>query len=378
MIRMSAIFLCFVFLYSETAAAPQPPEFKETYETYLQLVEKGEEREAIPYARKALDIALASKAFDDKARAKLAFNLGHVYLLDDQVSAAIEAFTQSIELMDKTSGSDGLGDLKAEALVYRGTAYRSLYKTDEARDDFKQALGLLTGDNVTVQIVRAEALENLAWVHLMERDPNDARKAAEEAYEIYSGLLTDRHPRTIGAMIAVSASAYLSRHRGKARDILARAIHLAEQAGVESDEPGAERKPGQFTIRQMVRFHRNVAALYEIMDREGDARHHERVADDLRKGIPPPIMRVTPIQREPPRYPSRAARKGVGGWALVEYTVRKDGSTADIRIIDSAPDGYFERTSVKAVEEWKYAPPMEDGKSVEVKNVRTMIQYALE
>lgn len=114
------------------------------------------------------------------------------------------------------------------------------------------------------------------------------------------------------------------------------------------------------------------------MGRKQDARYHRDVAKDLRKGIPPAIMRVVPVKREPPSYPSRAARRGVMGWAIVEYTVRQDGTTADIRIIDSAPEGYFEHATKEAVKEWKYEPPTEDGQPAEIKGVRTTLQFMFE
>lgn len=374
MIRLFPVLACFLILQAN-AAAPRPPEFAKAYKAYTDLIHQGKVSEAIPHAKAALDIALRSDGFSDGDRARLAFNLGYVYFQDDQLTVSAEAFTQALDLFEKAAGNT---DLKADALVYRAACYQLLYKYAAAERDLTQALTLLTGKSIPIRIVRADALEGLAWIEIVKRRHRAAQQHATEAYEIVSELLTDRHPRALRAMLAVSAAAYLRGDRREGRDLLARAVGEAEKARLALDEPGAEDKPGQFTRRELLLFHRTVASLYKVMNRRADAQYHERVADDLRKGIPPPAMRVKPIDRSPPRYPFRAERKGVMGWAIVEYTVRPDGTTSDIRLIDAAPEGYFEDSAVIAVKGWKYEPPMEDGQPTAVKGVRTRIEFKFE
>lgn len=375
MIRLFAVLACFAMLYANAAASPRPPEFAKAYKAYTELIKQGKVSAAVPHAKTAFEIALKSQAFDDETRAQLAFNLGYAYFEDDQLSASAEAFTQALDLFGKAGGNT---DLKADALVYRGACYRLLYKYAAAERDLTQALSLLTGKSIPIRIVRADALEGLAWIEIVKRRHQAAQQHATEAYEIVSELLTDRHPRTLRVLLAVSAAAYLRGDQRDGRDLLARAVGEAEKARLALDEPGAEDKPGQFTRRELLLFHRTVASLYKVMKRRADARYHEKIADDLRKGIPPPAMRVKPIERRPPRYPFRAERKGVMGWAIVEFTVRRDGTTTDIRLIDAAPEGYFEDAAMIAAKGWKFEPPMENGRPAEVKGVRTRIEFKFE
>ncbi|MFP4003892.1 MAG: hypothetical protein ACLFV8_08960, partial [Alphaproteobacteria bacterium] len=76
MARLVLYLLCFVPLLAVAARAEYPPEFTKAYKAYTELVEQEKYGEAIPHAKKALEIALQSQAFDDETRAKLAFNLG--------------------------------------------------------------------------------------------------------------------------------------------------------------------------------------------------------------------------------------------------------------------------------------------------------------
>lgn len=375
MVRLFAFLCCTVFLETNMAAAQQPPEFIKAYQNYVELMKQGNAREAIPHAKAALDIALKSDAFDDESRARLAFNLGYTNLQDNQLTASTEAFTLALDLFDKAG--KGSSSLKIDALIYRGICYRHLFRNNEAAADLKQALGLLTGDESAVQLVRADASENLAWVEIAERRQKSAQKYATQAHEIYSKLLTERHPRTLRALIAVSASAYLAGRQATARNILAHAIELAEKADVTTNESKSNANSNQFTYTELMTFHRNVATFYKLMGRDHDAEYHRNIARDLRKGIPPANLRVKPIRRWPPAYPRRAANRGISGWAIMEYTVRRDGSTADIRVIDAGPKGYFEKASINAVERWKFKPPVEAGKPVDIKGIRTCILFKL-
>ncbi len=86
-----------------------------------------------------------------------------------------------------------------------------------------------------------------------------------------------------------------------------------------------------------------------------------------------PIVKVAAV------YPRRAQQRGIEGWVIVEYTVTKQGTTKNIRVIDSEPKSkIFHRSAIKAAAKYKYKPRTVDGKAVEVPGVRTRIIYRLE
>ena len=58
--------------------------------------------------------------------------------------------------------------------------------------------------------------------------------------------------------------------------------------------------------------------------------------------------------------------RGITGWVELEFTVRKDGSTADIVVTNSAPRRTFDNAAMTAVGQWRYKPVVtRDGKVVE-------------
>lgn len=84
-----------------------------------------------------------------------------------------------------------------------------------------------------------------------------------------------------------------------------------------------------------------------------------------------------PILRVLPQYPARAAERGLEGRVLVIFTVTPNGSTTNVRVLESS-DRIFERNAVRAAERFKYKPKVVNGKAVSVDDVRTEITFVLE
>ncbi len=83
-----------------------------------------------------------------------------------------------------------------------------------------------------------------------------------------------------------------------------------------------------------------------------------------------------PMVRIPPVYPPRAAEQGVQGNCIMNFDVSPDGVPINIRA-SSCTSSLFERTSIRAVEKWKYAPKIVDGAPVSRTGVVTQIDYQL-
>lgn len=73
-----------------------------------------------------------------------------------------------------------------------------------------------------------------------------------------------------------------------------------------------------------------------------------------------PPLRVAPalrlVQDVQPRYPARALERRVDGRVELMFTVRPDGSVADLRVVDAAPAGVFDQAALQAARRWRFAP----------------------
>ena len=71
-----------------------------------------------------------------------------------------------------------------------------------------------------------------------------------------------------------------------------------------------------------------------------------------------------PVSRTPPQYPYQATRRRIEGWVRVSFLVTKTGSVEDVVLLESEPEGIFDRAAVRAVSKWKFKPRIVDGQPV--------------
>jgi TonB family protein len=72
-----------------------------------------------------------------------------------------------------------------------------------------------------------------------------------------------------------------------------------------------------------------------------------------------------PLFRTNPKYPIDYAKKGKSGWVQVGFTVSDIGTVKEAKILDSQGGRKFEKSSLAALEKWRYAPKFKDGKPTE-------------
>ncbi|WP_370980832.1 energy transducer TonB [Agaribacterium sp. ZY112] len=83
-----------------------------------------------------------------------------------------------------------------------------------------------------------------------------------------------------------------------------------------------------------------------------------------------------PIVKVAPKYPARAANRGLEGYCTVSYTVTTTGETKDIKEAD-CPQRIFLGPSIKAAKKFKYKPKVIDGEPIEVPGVRNRFTYKM-
>ncbi len=74
-----------------------------------------------------------------------------------------------------------------------------------------------------------------------------------------------------------------------------------------------------------------------------------------------------------PKYPIFARRQGRQGWVVAKLDVLPNGQTDHVSVKQSAPEGVFDRSTVKAVRKWQFQPVRDAG----LKNCLVFIDYRL-
>jgi len=69
---------------------------------------------------------------------------------------------------------------------------------------------------------------------------------------------------------------------------------------------------------------------------------------------------------------------GFEGWVMVRFSVLADGTTADVRVVDSMPPRLSTGDAVAVVKGWKFTPAVSDGKPVDWHNNLVLVSYDIE
>lgn len=116
----------------------------------------------------------------------------------------------------------------------------------------------------------------------------------------------------------------------------------------------------------------SAAETIEAFQQQLDARYI-----DIKSTTLAPTTQLTRINATPPRYPNRAASRGVEGWVDVYFTVTTTGETADIEIIASEPSNIFDDAAIEAVSAWTFEPVEYRGQIINQRS-GTKLVFALE
>jgi protein TonB len=95
---------------------------------------------------------------------------------------------------------------------------------------------------------------------------------------------------------------------------------------------------------------------------------------DLAGGVYPgflgsaePDRDFIPVSRIPPQYPYQATRRRIEGWVRLSFRVTETGTVEDVVLLDSEPEGIFDRAALRAVARWTFQPRLVDGQPVAVR-----------
>lgn len=76
---------------------------------------------------------------------------------------------------------------------------------------------------------------------------------------------------------------------------------------------------------------------------------------------------VEPTKRIEPRYPVQAAQQKIEGYVVAEFDIKPDGTVENIKVVKAVPEQTFEKESVRALQQWEYAPSAAGVKKVNVR-----------
>lgn len=143
----------------------------------------------------------------------------------------------------------------------------------------------------------------------------------------------------------------------------------------ETDAPSAFNRRGAIhqpvTVGSAAHDKKTAGAVAETLS--GSEASHSMVKTDRMKNgermgllatdvdIPPRVIRAAS-----PQYPLKAERDKITGYIKLRFVVTKDGNAIDTTVVESSPEGVFDKSALEAIESYRFKPGMKDGKAVDV------------
>ena len=78
-----------------------------------------------------------------------------------------------------------------------------------------------------------------------------------------------------------------------------------------------------------------------------------------------------------PDYPPAAKAAGIEGYVTVRYDVSAGGTVVNLRVVEAEPAGVFDEAARAAIGQWRFRPPVVDGRSVELRDRVSTLRFVL-
>ena len=86
---------------------------------------------------------------------------------------------------------------------------------------------------------------------------------------------------------------------------------------------------------------------------------------------------ATPIFRQEPKFPTKAARDGIEGWVQLKFDINELGNVENVTVINAQPKRVFDREAKKALRKWRYNPKVVDGTALKQIGLTVQLDFSL-
>ena len=84
------------------------------------------------------------------------------------------------------------------------------------------------------------------------------------------------------------------------------------------------------------------------------------------------LSEAIPLIRTSPLYPPRALSRKIEGKVKVLFTITKEGTVINPKVIQATPEKTFNRAALRAIRKWKFKKKLVDGEAVSWQSVQTI------
>ena len=339
---------------SHMAFAESSPsaDFSKAYQQYNQAIDANNQADVITYAQQAYELGKVKFGADSIDSANLAINWANAIVAqskqnnrgrvvqDEQVINAQQLFESALTTYRKALPDNDIAFVDpliglAETTPDNAYAKKILFEAiDIAEDD---------GNELTVAEVKTFAFYRLTGTEFYTRKVRDF---AFDAYDIYKDKLPANAIKRVDATYLYGALNEAMGQHSKAIDALVEVIK--------------QYKALPYSHPHELRAHALLVDIYQQRGQKDKATKHCIAIGEMTPWNDQ--QEQTPLFRTAPDYPMSYASRGKSGWVKLEFTVDEQGFVQSPKVLDSDGGSQFEKESIEALSQWRYAPKFVDGK----------------
>ncbi len=371
-------------LYFYSLASEADPDNQEIQDEFAQVVDAVSEQ---------LRAQIASNDFES------ANSLAERLALADPEASVLGEYAQAA-----TSASDALIQqaLSSARSGNSGAAQASLAKADELFGvNAQAAIASARQEMASIGADRAEAAERRRLAALAAQQEKAAE--ARAAQQVAASKTTDTAPVAEEASVAeaVATSDQSEQAIETLRELLAAGDLDGDDGAIRLLAQAEENYPDNTQLREIrgatiaaiqVRAQRQLALeQLDAVQASIDALKGIDGAAEISRGLVASLKdaririegatvmsakELVLVEAVPPVYPRSALRKDKEGWVEVEFTVKKDGRTENIQVVNANQGTVFNKATIQAVSQWQFEPRNFAGELID-QRVATRVSFRL-
>lgn len=343
------------------ATAQIPPEVLEPYKAYNSAVQARDLENAEMHALKAWEAA-EEHLGDHKSTGDLAYNYGNIASRNDTRSGNVsDAFERSIELT--SFYGDEAASQQLEREVKFGSYLVRANKVNTFKKRFRTAMELAEENGLSNSTFAGELLTLRAQIEVPKSSHDKTEEYAVRALEVFENRTDDYE-----TYYPYMARLYSGYGKEGNEDFIPALMEYQEvMQNLEGDLP----RNHPFLMRALGRW----MTMRNRIVREG--LFDEAEAEGMCACWPYDKARneaVRPVKRVPPKMPRGAWQSG---FSIVEFDLNDDGSVSEPRLLESWPKDIWDKSSIRAVNQWQYTPRTADESDEDRKDIIVTIRYML-
>uniref|UniRef100_Q0HZC9 TonB family protein n=1 Tax=Shewanella sp. (strain MR-7) TaxID=60481 RepID=Q0HZC9_SHESR len=327
--------------------------FSQAYSDYQTALKQGDNAQIEASAKWAFELGETQYAKDSVDLANLAMNWAGA------IEKQVAPYPFAEENLPKTAKANELYQLALtnykvhygkEALELIDPLLGAAQTAVEAKDAKNDLLDAITiaekSDNKKlIADVKMAAFNRLSNTELYTRS---VRNYAFEAYETYKDILPENALDRVKATYVVGTVEYAEKHDDKAIPLLLEVVKQFEALN--------------YTHPYALSSHAYLVELYERQGKRDESTAHCIAIGKMRPWAD--MQEQQPLFRTEPKYPKSYLMQRKSGYVTLNFTVDEMGFVKNPEVLESKGGVLFEKSTLKMIEEWRYAPKFEHGKPV--------------